>query len=1199
MSSCPDPSRLFRMPISRLAIILLVGTSRAAASDPAGRVLDAAGKPVAGVTVSAIGRNWADPAVSDSAKTGPDGRFLLPGAWNLKDLDLRYISLFAKAEDGRCGWIGTLWKEHPSARDATIELVEGAEVAASLSDQDGKPVGNAPVILDILDRSDRENQVYDEVVLPRALAAPFETRTDAGGRLVLKGIPKGVKVRVLVDDPSVGRPQVYWDPAKISKLVLDRRLGKISGRLMPEGGKELQSGVKLGLRRMPAAAGVEVGNLDFTFTLNRSTQVGKDGRFQMAGLPPGAYFLDLEFDADAPYSSSFNKSVVLEPNKPFTPIEISLKRLPLVTGRVIDQVSGSGIEGVELTAYQLKGNSLQYGRRAKTDAAGKFRVAVEPGLTVIQPATPPKSHLGVYREDCPKLEVTGGRDWPDFKLGRATAIEGRVIDADGKPVPGAEVRLTKPDFGDFMGNERPQQAGPDGSFRLEQLDPTDKIPVRVRSADATSDGAVVIRPSDLNPPGKLTVTISPKSAARLTGRVVDQRGKPVEGAPVALWWNRLLVSEKAMKGMGLGSLLDQVKTGPDGRFQTAALWPGDRYHVAIDFKPYAKAETPEVPLSAGEVRDVGTIGLVESSAIVAGQVVDSDGKPIAGAEVFNRGDGPKPVSTRTGPDGRFRLEGLFAGSRFAFARRDGFRYGRLADALRIAQRKYLFVRKEGYRFGGMAVDGEPQDVTIRLVKEGESPAPWKPRPSSSFEEEKALAKRTLERLWEQSGKDAGKNEGWFLARQMAALDPELAMEWSSQHDHRYDDEVRRARAQTLAATAGPAAIRLLTEKPDNRLSYTLQELAERFVESDREKSALFAEEAVKQSRGFNETDRAAACARAGAVLIAAGRADSGRRLVEEAAGLAEKLPVDERAAYSRGIAARALALIEPKRAAALIEPIQKRQDRDRYTGFLIDAIGAADPDRALSLVETLDENTSAQQTLKTGIAFAVAPSQPDRAIRIVEGIKGYSPEKYQAEAFGWLAVAIASKDKVRAVGLIDRALALPLDKPEAFGSWTYFGGGLASAARIGLNARRIGYPDMEGVMLRVMAARPDGRHGFNDPAMQNQCQTIASPLVALLDPATAATILGQIEARSGLSSADLAGVVGEWWLAAWALADLKRAEALVENQLSTLGSAKEPESILRGLHRMIEVLLTPPDRREEMLRREIGASWRPGFTTSD
>ena len=132
--------------------------------------------------------------------------------------------------------------------------------------------------------------------------------------------------------------------------------------------------------------------------------------------------------------------------------------------------------------------------------------------------------------------------------------------------------------------------------------------------------------------------------------------------------------------------------------------------------------------------------------------------------------------------------------------------------------------------------------------------------------------------------------------------------------------------------------------------------------------------------------------------------------------------------------------------------------------------------------------------------------------------------------------------------------------------------------------------------MRVMAARPDGQHGFNDPAMQTLSATIATPLVALLDPAAARTILGQIEARSGLSPRG----TGQ---------DRRR---LVAGGLGTFGPearrgarrcrarrARSEEAVRRptvGLLKMTEALLTPPDRREEYLREKIGASWRPGFS---
>ena len=80
-------------------------------------------------------------------------------------------------------------------------------------------------------------------------------------------------------------------------------------------------------------------------------------------------------------------------------------------------------------AYKLQNNSLQYGRRAKTDSSGNYRIAVEPGTVMIEPDSPPKTHMGMARENCPQLEVKADRTWPDLKLAPAVTIEGVVVDA--------------------------------------------------------------------------------------------------------------------------------------------------------------------------------------------------------------------------------------------------------------------------------------------------------------------------------------------------------------------------------------------------------------------------------------------------------------------------------------------------------------------------------------------------------------------------------------------------------------------------------------------------------------------------------------------------------------------------------------------------------------------------------------------------
>ena len=53
------------------------------------------------------------------------------------------------------------------------------------------------------------------------------------------------------------------------------------------------------------------------------------------------------------------------------------------------------------------------------------------------------------------------------------------------------------------------------------------------------------------------------------------------------------------------------------------------------------AEAPEVTGKAGETHDLGKVALIDTSGYLAGRVLGSDGQPIAGAGVFNRGDGPE------------------------------------------------------------------------------------------------------------------------------------------------------------------------------------------------------------------------------------------------------------------------------------------------------------------------------------------------------------------------------------------------------------------------------------------------------------------------------------------------------------------------------------------------------------------------------
>jgi hypothetical protein len=177
-------------------------------------------------------------------------------------------------------------------------------------------------------------------------------------------------------------------------------------------------------------------------------------------------------------------------------------------------------------------------------------------------------------------------------------------------------------------------------------------------------------------------------------------------------------------------------------------------------------------------------------------------------EVFNRGDALGPVAKSTDSQGRFRLDGMLPGNRF------------------------VFVRKEGYRFTGVKSQSESDGMMITLLKITEPPPAWKPGTTASRDEERAFAKEVLNRIWQKYGSKAENNGAFRYIRDIAAIDPDLAQQWSAEKGHGSDDDVRFAQSHKLAETDADDALGLLNQKPDSASQTVLQILADRFTETD-------------------------------------------------------------------------------------------------------------------------------------------------------------------------------------------------------------------------------------------------------------------------------------------------------------------------------------------------------------------------------
>ena len=142
--------------------------------------------------------------------------------------------------------------------------------------------------------------------------------------------------------------------------------------------------------------------------------------------------------------------------------------------------------------------------------------------------------------------------------------------------------------------------------------------------------------------------------ASITGTVRDGAGRPIDGAQVCAW------------DLSEGRLSNEDRTpqctlaGSDGAYSLVGLTAAARRVQASAPSFHAEVPGPVVPLLAGQRRDAVDLVLVAGGVALRGQVVDADGRPIAGAWVSSSSvdsDSAEPAATGTHSEaeGRFAL----------------------------------------------------------------------------------------------------------------------------------------------------------------------------------------------------------------------------------------------------------------------------------------------------------------------------------------------------------------------------------------------------------------------------------------------------------------------------------------------------------------------------------------------------------------
>lgn len=477
-----------------------------------------------------------------------------------------------------------------------------------------------------------------------------ETKTVAG-RFEFTGLAAG-KARIAIESEDHEPLAEEFDLglATSGRTFRLRRGEVIAGRVVEGGNAPTE---ELDVTVNGPAVWVDDQVLPFGF-ITRTAKPGPDGSFRIAGLPKGTYQLSV----DRPESRMEPEAELEDVAAGSTNVLVELGRMVAVPVLVL------GPDGRPVSGATLSGYKLEQGRSGRYVIHSSFDGADETPMTDVQGRGAVRARQGgrlaVMASKPPWIDgravVDIGRGPPAtnvvLRLTAGLRLEGRVLDAAGRPAAGRRIRSSPSPASAVSGDD---DTGPatdaEGRFRLEGLPAG---PVRV-AAFARGDEddihrtlamtTVVVRRD--GPVARVELRLPAVGAVR--GTVLRTNGAPASGACVTL--------------IPVGGMDEQrspmVSADADGKFSVEDVPAGD-YRVMWTNKDVAGVDESSplfVPLTvkAGQTAQVVCRVEAEHRPLRKGRVLVA-GRPSAGAQVTFLPEPPEDYESN--PASRAMYEGL-------------------------------------------------------------------------------------------------------------------------------------------------------------------------------------------------------------------------------------------------------------------------------------------------------------------------------------------------------------------------------------------------------------------------------------------------------------------------------------------------------------------------------------------------------------
>jgi hypothetical protein len=1126
------------MHIFTLVAIVLVQAALAAGQpvgEPlVGTVVDSEGRPVAGVEVL-LSNGW-PPQVDQPAIGGYSGLRRSPAnlagrhpvmaralsdkagefridvpAEMLRSQEPSPVALWAYRDGSRVAWQRLPWATPAPQEPIRLVLEEASPAAIRVLNHDDSPAGAVRVSVTAIDR----------LAMPDALAKQCAVATAPDGSARIAAFMARDIRAIRIDSPTCGVQTIhgFGEQADFPKSLRLEPIGGVAGRVVTDSDQPV-TGLRVEARTMP-------GGFDLGGTTGWAEAVtDAAGRFQIPAIAAGRLELMLDFRSlpDLPYRGLAPASQAVESGRT-TMVQIRLKRAVRIEGMIRERATGAPIKGATPVIPDqavLRGGNPN----VMSDGTGKFHGYMEgdqPYAFIY--ATPKPYFVPPDAPDDFHLLSPGATEFKlrPIELARGQSLRGMVVDETGKPVMGALVR------GSWGGKETiiqlvASRTGPSGEFVLEGLDPLADLRLTAEAHGRATAAPQTARAKNDQP---VKLVLSPSNTVVLSGRVVDTSGKPVPAAEIFLRSQTRNPEGQVWRiDPVVWSDRDTITTGPDGRFQTPFGVPKDReFEARVRIARMTRGRTAW--LKPGEAAaGFGDVVLRRIRA-VEGFVHNRQGKPIAGAAVFQSGDGPIRTRTLTDSNGRFRLPGLIEGT------------------------VILFASKDGFRLHGQPIDTEAASAELVLTRSDETPPPRGTRAGGlPHDAELALARRLLNPYIEKVVAQGTDTQKYQALAALAPVDPARTLELLDAHGAGKPqwslDWVRREVAIALSGANLDEALSIVEtiQAPDARTDCLIK-VADKLSDTDRARQADLLAEAQLHARAVKEpAQKVLLLGLIAERWLDRGEKERGLALIAEARKETRDVPPP---GYQIAVFAEALARVDYPAALemnASARATSRRADRvdrvfvfDRSYGEIAYRLARQDPGSAAHALSLI---TSPQRRggYVAAACMRMAANDLPRARRLAESI---DDPLVQAYALGAMARGLATTDKVSAKKLLDLALGRLEQRRDDAGSSAQ----AANIAAILLDVVELVAPDrLEESVWRAAALRPTL---VDEPEQSSNGRADAelAMILARYHQAAAAAVLAR--AVEDFASSDADSLRPAFVAMAIALIDPNRAATLVES----------------------------------------------------